>query len=115
MISRNSSEVSHSSQDIVHARARRLSRYHVYASKAPSNSTSLLYYTAIAIGGLYLTIGLAPLYLDCSIFNHSFDDPSFSDSSDRVCRAVYDESSRKWLATDDTESMSSILISENLL
>ena len=97
-------------------RDHRLERYRKYSKESSANHTNVVYYTVILICGLYLTIGLAPLFLDSSISSADYNDPAYTDDGDRLIRAVYDAGSRQWIKVTPSaeDNINSILISESL-
>jgi hypothetical protein len=80
-------------------RLARLKRYEDYANPPLRKPSKLFPVTVGIMAALYVVIGLYPKMVDKSEF--TFDDPIFSDMSDRLVRAVFDNDTYSWKKSKD--------------
>lgn len=80
-------------------RIARSKRYEEYAHPPPRKPSKLFPVTVGMMAALYVVIGLYPKMVDKSEF--TFDDPIFSDVSDRLVRAVFDKETYTWKKSDE--------------
>ena len=75
-------------------RLARIQRYERYANPPLRKPSKLVPFTTGVLVALFYFIGLYPKLVDST--DATFDDPLFSDASDRLVRAVFDKESYTW-------------------
>ena len=81
-------------EQIPEYRVARIARYREYANPPPRKPSKLVPITVGVFAAMYAVIGLYPKMVEKTEF--TFDDPAFTDLSDRLVTAVFDKDTYSW-------------------